>query len=70
MKLLKLIALGAAVSYGYNYLTKKDQFGKTKLDGIKEKSPEWMDKGKKMVNEVINNVSQKTNQSGYANKNY
>lgn len=70
MKLFKLIALGAAVSYGYNYLTKKNDLGKSKLDEIKENGPDWMEKGKKMINDTINNNRQPKNDSSYANQNY
>ena len=70
MKLFKLIALGAAVSYGYNYLTKRDETGKSKLDQLKENGPEWIEKGKKMANDAIDNYTQKKNQSGYTNQNY
>ncbi len=70
MKLLKLIALGAAVSYGYNFLTKKNQSGRSKLDEIKENGPEWIEKGKKMASDAINSYGQKKNESGYTNQNY
>lgn len=70
MKLLKLIALGAAVHYGYKYLTKRDVSGKSKLDEIKENGPEWLEKGKKMASDAINTYGQKKNESGYTNQNY
>ncbi|WP_017256924.1 hypothetical protein [Pedobacter arcticus] len=70
MKLLKLIALGAAVSYGYNYLTKRNESGRSKLDEIKENGPEWIEKEKKMANDAIHDFRQKKNESDYANRNY
>ncbi len=69
MKLFKLIALGAAVSFGYNYLTKRNESGKTKLDEIKENGPDWIEKGKKMANDAIDKYTQNKNESGYTNQN-
>ncbi|WP_240775009.1 hypothetical protein [Pedobacter xixiisoli] len=31
------------------YLTRKDAFGRTKMDGIKDKAPEWIEKAKTIV---------------------
>lgn len=70
MKLFKLIALGAAVSFGYNYLTKRDESGRSKLDQIKENGPNWVEKGKRMASDAINGTRQKSNNSNYANQNY
>ncbi|HET8827812.1 MAG TPA: YtxH domain-containing protein [Pelobium sp.] len=70
MKLFKLIALGAAVSFGYNYLTKRDELGRSKLDQIKENGPDWIEKGKRMASDAINDVRQKNDNPNYANKNY
>lgn len=46
MGLLKLIAVGAAVAYGINYATKKRADGRSLMDDVKEKAPEWMNKAK------------------------
>ena len=70
MKLFNLIALGAVASYGYKYLTKKNDSGRSKLDEIKENGPEWIEKGKKMAKDAINNYGQNKNESGYTNQNY
>ena len=65
MKLFKLIALGAAVGYGYNYLTKRDAFGKSKLDQIKENSPGWIEKGKKIASDAVSEFRNTRNEPKY-----
>jgi hypothetical protein len=65
MKLFKLIALGAAAAYGYNYLTKKDVNGKSKVDQFKDNNPDWLEKGKNLVKNVVDNYSNKNNRSTY-----
>jgi hypothetical protein len=34
------------------YLTKKDAFGRTKLDEIKDRAPEWMEKAKNVASDL------------------
>ena len=47
MGLLKTAILGAAVYAGVKYITKKDAItGKSIVDDIKDKAPEWIDKAK------------------------
>ncbi|QPH40197.1 YtxH domain-containing protein [Pedobacter endophyticus] len=47
MGLLKTAIIGAAVYAGFKYLTKKDPAtGKSIVDDVKEKAPEWMEKAK------------------------
>ena len=47
MSLLKYVILGAAAVYGYNYATKKRVVdGKSIVDDLKDKAPEWIDKAK------------------------
>ncbi len=43
MSLLKYVAIGAAVAYGVKYLTKKGADGKSVLDNLQEKAPEYVD---------------------------
>ena len=52
MGLLKLIAVGAAVAYGINYATKKRADGRSLMDDVKEKAPEWMNKAKEYGNDM------------------
>ena len=46
MGLLKTALIGAAVYGAVKYLTKKDALGNSKMDEIKEKAPEWLEKAK------------------------
>ncbi|MBC7653332.1 MAG: YtxH domain-containing protein [Oligoflexus sp.] len=70
MKLFNLIALGAAAAYGYNYITKKDALGKSKLDNIKENAPDWIDKAKKMGKDAMDNINQPGSSVNYNNQGY
>ena len=51
MGLLKTALIGAAVYGAIKYLTKKDVTGRSMVDDIKEKAPEWMEKVKNIKNE-------------------
>ena len=46
MGIFKTIVISAAIYGAYKFLTEADDFGKTKLDEIKEKAPEWIEKAK------------------------
>jgi len=46
MGLLKTALIGAAVYGAIKYMTKKDENGRSMVDDLKEKAPEWMDKAK------------------------
>ena len=47
MGLLKTALIGAAVYAGIKYITKKDEItGKSVIDDLKEKAPEWKEKAK------------------------
>lgn len=56
MGLIKTALIGAAVYGAIKYLTKKDMNGRSMVDNIKEKAPEWMDKVKNMKREFQVNV--------------
>ena len=47
MGFIKTIAIGAAVAYGINYITKKGPDGRSIIDNLTENGPEWMDRAKK-----------------------
>ncbi|SDF40900.1 hypothetical protein SAMN05216464_11791 [Mucilaginibacter pineti] len=48
MGFIKTLAIGAAVAYGINYITKKrPEDGKSIIDDLTENGPEWMDRAKK-----------------------
>lgn len=50
MSLFKNLIIGAAVVAGVNYITKKRPDGRSMVDDIKEKAPEWMNKAKEFGN--------------------
>jgi hypothetical protein len=56
MHLLKFIVVGAAVGYGINYITKKDESGRSILDDLTENAPEWFDKAKQYAEDAVESV--------------
>lgn len=52
MGLLRTALIGAAVYSIVKYVTKKDVNGKSVVDDILEKAPEWMDKAKNLKDEL------------------
>jgi hypothetical protein len=66
MGLLKFIAVGAAIGYGINYITKKGENGRSILDDITEDAPEWFDKAKQFATEKVDQAVEKAQQkTGY-----
>lgn len=53
MGLLKTALIGAAIYGAIKYVTKKDINGKSIVDDIKEKAPEWVDKAKQFKEDVL-----------------
>lgn len=64
MGLLKFLVVGAAVAAGVNYATRKRPDGKSLIDDVSEKAPEWMDKAKQVGNQVKDQISQRLQTSG------
>lgn len=58
MGLFKNLLVGAAVVAGINYITKKRPDGKSLVDDLKEKAPEWMDKAKQFGNQKMDQAKQ------------
>ncbi len=56
MGLLKYIIAGAAVGYGISYITKKGPDGRSILDDITDKAPDWLDQAKKFAEETVEHV--------------
>lgn len=52
MGFIKNALIGIAVFEAITYLTKKDILGTSKLDEIREKAPEWLDKAKAAVTDI------------------
>ncbi|HZY37816.1 MAG TPA: YtxH domain-containing protein [Mucilaginibacter sp.] len=57
MRLLKFIIVGAAVGYGINYITKKGENGRSILDDITDKAPDWFDNAKRFADEAVSDIS-------------
>ena len=64
MGLLKFIAVGAAIGYGINYITKKGPNGRSILDDITEDAPEWLEKVKSFATEKVEQVVQQARPEG------
>jgi hypothetical protein len=56
MRLLKYIIVGAAVGYGINYITKKGEDGRSIIDELADKAPDWFDQAKRFADETIGNL--------------
>jgi hypothetical protein len=57
MGLLKFIIVGAAVGYGINYITKKNENGRSILDDLTDRAPEWFDQAKKYADDAVDKVA-------------
>jgi len=57
MRLLKYIIVGAAVGYGINYITKKGKDGRSILDDLADRAPDWFDHAKRFTEETVSNIS-------------
>jgi hypothetical protein len=52
MGLFKTAIIGAAIYGIVKYVTKKDINGRSIVDEVKEKAPEWMEKAKNLKDEL------------------
>lgn len=52
MGLFKTALIGAAVYGAIKYVTKKDETGRSVVDNIKDKAPEWMERVKSAKDEL------------------
>lgn len=52
MGLFKTALIGAAVYGAIKYLTKKDETGRSIVDDLQDKAPEWMDKAKQFRDDL------------------
>ncbi|HEY9003974.1 MAG TPA: YtxH domain-containing protein [Mucilaginibacter sp.] len=59
MRILKFMAIGAAVGYGIYYLTKEKENGKSILEELLEDAPDYFDRAKKYVEYTIDQVSER-----------
>ena len=59
MRILKFIAMGAAVGYGIYYLTKEKENGKSILDELIEEGPDYVDRAKKYMEYTVDQISER-----------
>ena len=57
MSIIRFALIGAAIAYGINHITKKRADGTSIMDDLADKAPEWMDKGKRQIEETIDQVA-------------
>jgi polyhydroxyalkanoate synthesis regulator phasin len=67
MSLLKYLVFGAAVAAGVNYATKKREDGRSLVDDLTEKAPEWMEKAKQYTDQLKGQFGQATGTSNQNN---
>ncbi|HEY8783510.1 MAG TPA: YtxH domain-containing protein [Mucilaginibacter sp.] len=58
MNLLKFVIAGAAVGYGIHYITKKGPDGRSILDDVADKAPDWVDRAKKYTEHTVEQVKE------------
>jgi hypothetical protein len=61
MRILKFMAVGAAVGYGIYYLTKEKENGKSILDELIEEGPDYVDRAKKYLEYTVDQISERLN---------
>lgn len=59
MRILKFMAIGAAVGYGIYYLTKEKENGKSLLEELLEDAPDYADRAKRYVEYTIDQVAER-----------
>jgi hypothetical protein len=59
MNVLKFIAIGAVVAYGVGYLTKRDANGRSIVDDVLDKAPDWANNLKKYGADALSGVKAK-----------
>lgn len=52
MGFIKHAVIGIALYEAVKYLTRQDEFGRTKIDKLKEQAPEWLDKVKEIKEDI------------------
>lgn len=58
MSLLKYLVFGAAVAAGVNYATKKREDGRSLVDDLSDKAPEWMEKARRYTDQFTGQGTQ------------
>ena len=68
MSLLKYLVFGAAVAAGVNYATRKREDGRSLVDDLKDKAPEWKEKAKQYTDQFKEQFAQSTSSSSTSNQ--
>lgn len=63
MNLLKFIIVGAAVGYGINYITKKNEDGRSIIDDLADRAPDWFDKAKQFADDALGKVGKSVDEA-------
>jgi len=58
MSILKFIIVGAAVGYGINYITKKNENGRSIIEDLADDAPEWFEKAKHLAQDALGKFGQ------------
>lgn len=59
MRILKFMAIGAAVGYGIYYLTREKENGKSVLEELLEGAPDYVERAKKYVEYTLDQVAER-----------
>ena len=59
MRIIRFMAIGAAVGYGLYYLTKEKENGKSILDELLENGPDYFDRTKKYVEYTVDQIAER-----------
>lgn len=60
MGFIKTLAIGAAVAYGINYVTKKGPDGKSIIDNLVDNAPDWAERAKKYGELTLEQIAIRT----------
>jgi len=63
MNLLKFIIVGAAVGYGINYITKKNEDGRSIIDDLADRAPDWFDRAKQFADDALGKVGKSVDEA-------
>ena len=59
MRILKFMAIGAAVGYGIYYLTREKENGKSILEELVEDAPDYVNRAKKYMEYTLDQVAER-----------
>lgn len=59
MRIIRFMAIGAAVGYGLYYITREKENGKSILEELIEDAPDFMDRARKYVEYTVDQVAER-----------